>query len=393
MGWQMNLHEYQAKEVLMKYGVPVPPFVIVSNHEEAKQAIETLGVSQAVVKVQVHAGARGKAGGVKFAKSKEEILSLADELIGMKVVNNQTGPAGLIAHKVMITPGTDIKKEYYVGAILDRDRAMPMLIVSPEGGMDIETIAETMPDQIMTVPIALDGSVKRFQLLNIAKFMGWEGDVLKQGMKAVACLAKAFIETDASLLEINPLVVSTDGEVLAIDAKLSIDDNALYRQAELTAYYDPSQMTENEVKAQKYDLAYIALDGEIGCMVNGAGLAMSTMDIINFYGGRPANFLDVGGGADKEKVTAAFKILLSDPQVTTILVNIFGGIMDCAVIAEGVVAAGLELGISVPLIVRLEGTNVDEGKRILKESTLNLIAADSLGDAAQKAVKAAKECA
>lgn len=386
----MDTHEYQAKEILKQYDMPIPDFGVASSPAEAEQVVQYLGLTEAVVKIQVHAGGRGKAGGVKFAKSKDEIVETAKKLIGMKMVNNQTGPQGIIAHKVLLTKPVDIAKEYYLGAIIDRDNAMPILIASPEGGMDIEEVAEKTPEKILKLPIGLDGSVKPYHLLRLANFMGWKGNTAKQGMRATASLAKAFIETDASLLEINPLVETGEGEIWAVDAKLSVDENALFRQKEIASFYDPTQVSANEVAAKEHDLAYISLEGNIGCMVNGAGLAMSTMDIIHHYGGEPANFLDVGGGADKEKVAAGFKIILSDPNVKAILVNIFGGIMNCATIAEGVIAASKELGIEVPLIVRLEGTNVEEGRKILEASELKIISATGMADAAEKSVAALK---
>ncbi len=386
----MDTHEYQAKEILKKYGMPIPEFGVAASSAEVEQVVQLLRLSEAVVKIQVHAGGRGKAGGVKFAKSKDEIVEISKKLIGMKMVNNQTGPQGIIAHKVLITKPVDIAKEYYLGAIIDREHAMPILIASPEGGVDIEVIAEKTPEKILKLPIGLDGSVKPYYLLRLANFMGWKGKTAKQGMEVAASLAKAFIETDSSLLEINPLVKTEEGEIWAIDAKLSIDDNALFRQKEIVTFYDPTQLPQNEVAAQAHDLAYISLSGNIGCMVNGAGLAMSTMDIIHHYGGEPANFLDVGGGATKEKVTEGFKIILADENVKAILVNIFGGIMNCATIAEGVIAASEELSIKIPLIVRLEGTNVEEGRRILKESKLEIISAEGMADAAEKAVASLK---
>lgn len=386
----MNTHEYQAKEILQRYGLPIPPFGTATSIKEVEEILQLHKIEQAVVKIQVHAGGRGKAGGVKFGKNREEILAAAKQLIGMKMVNNQTGPEGIIAHRVIVTKPVDIKKEYYLGAIIDRDQSCPILIASPEGGMDIEEVAEKHPEKILTLPIELNGKVHSYHLVRLAKFMGWKGETAKQGMRTASALAKAFIATDASLLEINPLVETPNGDIWALDAKLSVDDNALFRQKEIAEMYDPSQSLPNEVLAKEFDLAYIALDGNIGCLVNGAGLAMSTMDIIQFYGGKPANFLDVGGGASKEKVAEAFKIILADPQVKAILVNIFGGIMNCAIIAEGIIAASAELSIKVPLVVRLEGTNVDEGKRLLKESGLKIETADSLDDAAQKAVAVLK---
>ena len=304
----------------------------------------------------------------------------------MKLVNNQTGPQGVIAHRVMISLPVDIEKEYYIGAIIDRENARPVIIASPEGGMEIEEIAAKTPEKILTLPIGLDGSLKPYHALRLTNFMGWKKEQAKVGRKIASGLAKAFIDTDASLLEINPLITTPTGEILALDAKLGVDDNALFRQSEIATMYDPSQQSESEVAAKQFDLAYIALDGNIGCMVNGAGLAMATMDIIHFYGGHPANFLDVGGGASKEKVAEGFKIILSDPNVKAILVNIFGGIMDCAVLAEGIIAAARDFSIKVPLIVRMEGTNVEQGKKRLKESELAITTADSLADAAKKAV-------
>lgn len=387
----MNLHEYQAKQILAGYGIPIPDFGIASSRQEAEKIVKGLSLTEGVVKIQVHAGGRGKAGGVKFAKGPEQIVETASKLIGMKMVNNQTGPEGVIAHKVMISRPVDIEKEYYLGAIIDREQARPILIASPEGGVEIEEVAAKHPERILTVPIELNGEVKSFYLLRLAKFMGWEGERAREGMQIAAGVAKAFIEKDASLLEINPLVLSKEGRLWALDAKIGLDDNALFRQTECAAFYDPTQQSKNEVAAKEHDLAYIALDGEIGCMVNGAGLAMATMDIIQHYGGKPANFLDVGGGASKEKVAAGFKIILADPKVKAILVNIFGGIMNCITLAEGVLAAAADLGIKVPLVVRMEGTNAAEGKRLLEESKLSIMTADGLEQAAQKVVAVLKK--
>lgn len=386
----MNTHEYQAKEILKTYHLPIPPFGVAATLGEAEQVIQFLGLNQAIVKIQVHAGGRGKAGGVKFAKSKDEIIQICKSLIGMKMINHQTGPQGIIANKVLITEPVDIAKEYYIGAIIDRENAMPILIASPEGGMEIEEVAANTPEKILRLPIQMNGMIRPYHLIRLANFMGWKGEMAKKGMRLAASIGRAFIESDADLLEINPLVETPDGEIWAIDAKLSVDDNALFRQKEVVNFYDPSQVSKNEVLAKEYDLAYISLEGNIGCMVNGAGLAMSTMDIIHHYGGQPANFLDVGGGADKEKVAAGCKIILSDPNVKVILVNIFGGIMNCATIAEGVIAAVGELGIKVPLIVRLEGTNVEKGRKILEESGLKIISATGMAEAAEKAVQALK---
>lgn len=383
----MNTHEYQAKEVLKRYGIPVPDFGVASSKHEVEAIIRALNLKEAVIKIQVHAGGRGKAGGVKFAKSPEEIITVASHLMGMKLVNHQTGKEGVIAHKVIISRPIDIKKEYYLGAIMDREKARAILIASPEGGVEIEEIAEKHPDKILKVPIELGGSVRSYHLLYLAKFMGWKGECAKEGIKIARGIAKMFMEKDASLLEINPLVMSQGGKLWALDAKLSVDDNALYRQPEIESFYDPSQISKNEVKAKAFDLAYIALTGNIGCMVNGAGLAMATMDLIKLCGGEPANFLDVGGSATAEKIAEGFKILLSDQKVKAILVNIFGGIMNCATIAEGIIAASKELSIKIPLVVRMEGTNVEEGRKMLKMTDFKITTADSLDEAAEKIVK------
>ncbi len=385
----MNIHEYETKNLLSRYGVPLPPSAVAANTKEVVEQIKELGLTEAVIKVQIHAGGRGKAGGVKFAKNPEEIVRIAEQLIGMKIVNNQTGPLGVTAEKVIFYAPVDIEKEYYLAATIDRSQGIPILIASPEGGMEIEEIAETAPERILKVPFGIEGKVRRYHLLEIAKFMGWEGAVRKEGMELISNLAKAFIENDASLIEINPLVLTKEGKLLALDAKCSVDDNALYRQPALAQLYDPSQSTTNEVMAKEYDLAFIGLDGEIGCLVNGAGLAMATMDIIHHYGGSPANFLDVGGGATKEQVAHGFKIILIDPKVKTIFVNIFGGIMDCGLLAKGIVEACKNDPLRVPLVVRMEGTNVDNGKKILKESNLNIITAETMADGAEKAIKAA----
>jgi succinyl-CoA synthetase beta subunit len=380
----MNTHEYQAKQILKRYKIPIPEFEVASKNHEIDRIIKDLKLKEAVIKIQVHAGGRGKAGGVKFAKTPEEIIKIGEQLLGMKMVNNQTGPEGVIAHKILISKPLDIKKEFYLGAVIDRDRAEPILIASPEGGMEIEEVAAKHPEKILKVPIELDGSVRGFRLVHLCKFMGWKGEAAKIGAQIAKGVAQAFIDTDASLLEINPLIESPDGKLWALDAKLSIDDNALFRQSEIAGFYDHTQVSENEVLAKEFDLAYIALEGNIGCMVNGAGLAMATMDIIQYNGGKPSNFLDVGGGASKEKVAAGFKIILNDPKVKAILVNIFGGIMNCATLAEGIIAAMQELGIKVPLVVRMEGTNVEHGKKLLEKSKLPIITADGLAEAAEK---------
>ena len=387
----MNVHEYQAKKVLEQYRVPIPPFAVARNEAEVTQAVKNLGLKEAVLKIQVHAGGRGKAGGVKFAKTPEEILRVAKSLIGMKLVNNQTGSEGVIAHQILLSKPVDIKKEYYIAALIDRERAEPILIASREGGMEIEEVAAKHPEKILRTPIELDGRVRAFRKVCLCKFMGWQGELAKEGGLLIDALAKAFIETDAALLEINPLVEDTAGHLFALDAKLSLDDNALFRHKEIAAFYDPTQESKNEVEAKKYDLAFIALEGTIGCMVNGAGLAMATMDIIHYYGGKPANFLDVGGGASMEKVAEGFKILLNDPKVEAILVNIFGGIMNCKTLAEGILSAATQLTLRVPLVVRMEGTNVEEGKALLHSSKLPIITADNLAEAAEKVVKSTKK--
>lgn len=378
----MNVHEHQAKKILKKYGLVIPDYKIISSLSEIEEAVK--GMESGVVKIQVHAGGRGKAGGVKLAKTKEDLKRYAKELLGMKLINNQTGPEGVISNQIMIAPLTDYVKEYYLGAIIDRENAQAKLIASPEGGMEVEEVSE-----FLTLPIQMDGKVRGYHLLRLAKFMGWKGETAKKGMLTAAHLAKAFVETDASLIEINPLVETKEGDILALDAKLSVDDNALFRQIEIAEMYDPSQVSPYEAQAKLHDLAYVAMDGTIGCMVNGAGLAMATMDLIHYHGGKPANFLDVGGGASESKVAEGFKILLSDPKVKVILVNIFGGIMNCETLAAGIIAATNELGIKVPLIVRMEGTNVEKGKKLLADSGLNIIIAKDLTEAAKKAVELA----
>ncbi|CCB91955.1 Succinyl-CoA ligase [ADP-forming] subunit beta [Waddlia chondrophila 2032/99] len=386
----MNTHEFQAKKILEKYGMPIPPFRVISDLSELESVISDLALDQAVIKVQVHAGGRGKAGGVKLAKTPEQIREAAKELLGMKIVNNQTGEEGVVAHKILITALTDYRKEYYMGAVIDRQNARAVLMVSPDGGVDIEEVAEKTPDRILKLPMSLNGTFRNYQLIELVKFMGWSKETAKQGIALAKGLAKAFMDSDASLFEINPLVETEEGDLLVLDAKLSVDDNALYRQKEIASFYDETQIPKNEAMAHEHNLAYVSLEGEVGCMVNGAGLAMATMDMVYHFGGTPANFLDVGGGASKEKVAEGFKIILTDPNVKAILVNIFGGIMNCATLASGIVAAVNELKLQVPLVVRMEGTNVDEGRRILAGSGLNIDIADSMTAAAEKAVAAVK---
>ncbi|MEI8125705.1 MAG: ADP-forming succinate--CoA ligase subunit beta [Parachlamydiaceae bacterium] len=387
----MDIHEYQAKEILRQYGIATPDFGVISSPEEITAIADQLNLNEAVLKVQVHAGGRGKAGGVKITRSRKEMLETSKQLLGLKIVNNQTGIKGIIAKQVLVTSLVDVKRELYMAATIDRKKAQASLIVSSEGGMDIEEVATKHPHKILTVPITDNGTVRSYNLIRIANFLGWTGKLADQGRKLTQALAKAFIEKDASLIEINPLVETAQGDLVALDAKFSIDDNALYRHPEIAAFYDPSQLSKEEVEAKAFDLAYVALDGNIGCMVNGAGLAMATMDIIHLSGGSPANFLDVGGGASQEKVAAGFKIILSDPKVKAILVNIFGGIMNCETLAAGIVSAAAELKVSLPLVVRMEGTNVNQGRATLKESGLKIIIADTITEAANKVVAEAKK--
>jgi succinyl-CoA synthetase beta subunit len=386
----MNLHEYQAKKILDEYGIPITPFAVASNVEEAMEAQKHLQCEELVLKVQIHAGGRGKAGGIRFVKSKKELQEAASQLIGMKIVNQQTGPSGVICHKIMITKPVKIVKEYYISALIDRDQGIPVLIASPEGGMDIEEVAHKYPDRILKIPFSFEGKIRAYQGVRLAKFMGWQGAIQKQGIQIARQLTRCFIEKDASLLEINPLVLTKHEGLIALDAKLSIDDNALFRQKEIADCYDPSQVSKQEALAKEYDLAYIAMEGSIGCMVNGAGLAMATMDMIQLAGGSPANFLDVGGSASEDKIGEGFRIILSDPKVKAILVNIFGGIMNCETLAKGVIRAAKEMNSQVPMIVRMEGTNVDLGKKLFHESHLKIQTAEDLEKAAQLAVAASK---
>ena len=389
----MNIHEYQAKELLRKFGVAVPKGGIAYIADEAATVAEELGGPVWVVKAQIHAGGRGKGGGVKLAKSIDEVKSLAGEMIGMNLVTHQTGPVGKEVSRVYVEDGCDIARELYLGMLIDRATSCITIMASTEGGMDIEEVAAKSPEKILKIAIDPATGLQAFHARRIAYGLGLKGDQVKSAVKFLFGMYDAFISLDASIVEINPLVVTGAGEVIALDAKMNFDDNALFRHKDIEALRDESEEDAAELEAAKYDLNYITLDGTIGCMVNGAGLAMATMDIIKLYGGEPANFLDVGGGASRERVTAAFKLILSDPNVEGLLVNIFGGIMRCDVIAEGVVAAAREVSLSVPLVVRLAGTNVELGKQILEESGLPIIAADDLADAAEKAVKAAREAA
>ncbi|MBV7503750.1 ADP-forming succinate--CoA ligase subunit beta [Bacillus sp. sid0103] len=386
----MNIHEYQGKEILRKYGVAVPNGKVAFTVEEAVEAAKELGTQVCVVKAQIHAGGRGKAGGVKVAKNLDEVRTYASEILGKTLVTHQTGPEGKEVKRLLIEEGCDIKKEYYIGLVLDRATSRVVLMASEEGGTEIEEVAEKTPEKIFKEEIDPVVGLQPYQARRIAFNINIPKELINQAVKFMTALYNAYIDKDCSIAEINPLVVTGDGKVMALDAKLNFDSNALYRQKDVLEYRDLEEEDAKEIEASKFDLSYVALDGNIGCMVNGAGLAMSTMDIIKHYGGDPANFLDVGGGATAEKVTEAFKIILSDPNVKGIFVNIFGGIMKCDVIAEGVVEAAKQVGLSVPLVVRLEGTNVDLGKKILAESTVEIIAAESMADGAQKIVSLVK---
>jgi len=382
----MNIHEYQAKQILREYGVAVSNGKVAFTVDEAVEAAKSLNSNVYVVKAQIHAGGRGKAGGVKIAKSLDEVRTYAQELLGKKLVTHQTGPEGKEVKRLLIEEGVDIKKEYYIGYVIDRSTGRVVLMGSEEGGTEIETVAAETPEKIFKEVIDPAIGLQPFQARRLAFNINIPTELVNKAVKFMLGLYQVFVEKDCSIAEINPLVVTGDGEVLALDAKLNFDSNALYRHKDIQALRDLDEEDPKEIEASKHDLSYIALDGNIGCMVNGAGLAMATMDIIKHYNGEPANFLDVGGGATTEKVTEAFKIILSDPNVKGIFVNIFGGIMRCDVIAQGIVEATKQVGLNIPLVVRLEGTNVEEGKRILNESGLNIVAAESMADGAQKIV-------
>lgn len=386
----MNIHEYQGKEVLKQYGVTVPNGKVAYTVDEAVAAAEALGSPVTVVKAQIHAGGRGKGGGVKVAKSIDEVRAYASEILGKVLVTHQTGPEGKEVKRLLIEEGCDIRKEYYVGVVVDRATGRVVMMASEEGGTEIEEVAEATPEKIFKEIIDPAIGLQVFQARKLAYSIRIPNELVNKAVKFMLALYTAFVEKDCSIAEINPLVVTGDGNVIALDAKLNFDSNALFRHKDILELRDLDEEDEKEIEASKYDLSYIALDGNIGCMVNGAGLAMATMDIIKYYGGDPANFLDVGGGATTEKVTEAFKIILSDAKVAGIFVNIFGGIMRCDVIANGVVEAAKQLGLTKPLVVRLEGTNVELGKRILGESGLNIVPADSMADGAQKIVALVK---
>jgi succinyl-CoA synthetase beta subunit len=386
----MNIHEYQAKTVLKEFGVPVPRGFPALNVEEALKGAQQLGGPVWVVKAQIHAGGRGKAGGVKVVKSLDDVQKEAKRLLGSTLVTHQTGPKGKQVNRLYVEEGSGIARELYLSMLVDRTKSRVAVVASTEGGMDIEKVAHDTPDKIVTIAIDPATNVCPHHVRRLSKALGLDAEQQKQMSALLSNLYRAFTEKDMSMLEVNPLIVTNDGKLLCLDAKIGFDDNALYRHPDIASLRDVTEEDEKEIEASKYDLNYVALDGTIGCMVNGAGLAMATMDIIKLYGEAPANFLDVGGSATKDKVAAAFKIITSDPNVKGILVNIFGGIMKCDVIADGVVTAVKEVGLRVPLVVRLEGTNVALGKEIIAKSNLNVTSADDLDDAAQKIVKAVK---
>ncbi|QBK25617.1 ADP-forming succinate--CoA ligase subunit beta [Ureibacillus thermophilus] len=386
----MNIHEYQGKEILRNYGVAVPNGRVAFSPEEAVKVAKELNSNIIVVKAQIHAGGRGKAGGVKVAKNLDEVRAYAKELLGKKLVTKQTGPQGKEVKRLYIEEGCEIKKEYYLSFILDRSTSRITVMGSSEGGMEIEEVAEQSPEKIFKEVIDPVTGLLPFQARRLALNMEIPTKLLNQAVKLMIGLYTAFVEKDASILEINPLVLTEDDKIMALDAKFNFDGNALYRHPDIVELRDFDEEDPKEIQASKYDLNYISLDGNIGCLVNGAGLAMATMDTISYYGGSPANFLDVGGGANTEKVTEAFKIILSDPNVKGIFINIFGGIMKCDVIAEGVVAAAKEVGLNVPLVVRLEGTNSKLGKEILNQSGLNIIGTTSMAEGAQKIIELVK---
>jgi succinyl-CoA synthetase beta subunit len=387
----VKIHEYQGKEIFRKFGVPVPRGIPAFNVNEAMRAAKSLNSPVTVVKAQIHAGGRGKGGGVKVAKSLDDVRALAEKILGMQLVTHQTGPSGQKVRRLLIEEGADIKKELYVGMVVDRATQRVVLMASSEGGMDIEEVAAKTPEKIHKVFIDPGTGLTDAQGDDVARKIGILEVSIPQARAVFEALYKAFDESDASLAEINPLILTGDGKVVALDAKLNFDDNALFRHPDVVAMRDLDEEDPAEVQASKFDLSYISLDGDIGCLVNGAGLAMATMDTIKLYGGSPANFLDVGGGATTEKVTEAFKIMLQNPHLKAILVNIFGGIMKCDTIAEGIVAASKAVSLKVPLVVRMKGTNEDLGKKILAESGLPIITANNMAEAAEKVVKAAKD--
>ncbi|MGB2692938.1 MAG: ADP-forming succinate--CoA ligase subunit beta [Thermodesulfobacteriota bacterium] len=386
----MNIHEYQAKELLSKYGVAVPMGKVASHEDEAEQIAKDLSVEKVVVKAQIHAGGRGKGGGVKVANMLEEVKRIASEILGMNLVTHQTGPEGKLVTKVLVEEASDIATELYLGMVIDRATEQIVIMASQEGGMEIEEVARTNPEKILKEYVDPTVGLLPYQCRKIAYFLGLKGKTVNKAVKFILGLYQAFTEKDCSLAEINPLIVTNDGDVFALDGKMNFDDNALFRHPDIEKLHDPNEEDPTELEAKKWGISYVKLDGNIGCLVNGAGLAMSTMDIIKHHGGEPANFLDVGGGATADQVLQALKMILSDPNVKAIFINIFGGIMKCDTIAEGVISAAKEVGIEVPLIVRLEGTNVELGRKLLSESGLNIITGSDMREAAAKAVDAAK---
>jgi succinyl-CoA synthetase beta subunit len=386
----LNIHEYQAKELLSQYGVAVPMGKVASNEDEAEQIAKDLNVKKFVVKAQIHAGGRGKGGGVKVANMLEEVKRLASEILGMNLVTHQTGPEGKLVNKVLVEEASDIATELYLGMVIDRAAEKIVIMASQEGGMEIEEVAKTNPEKILKEYVDPTVGLLPYQCRKIAYFLGLKGKTVNKAVKFILGLYQVFTEKDCSLAEINPLIVTHDGDVFALDAKMNFDDNALFRHPDIEKLHDPNEEDPTELEAKKWGISYVKLDGNIGCLVNGAGLAMSTMDIIKHHGGEPANFLDVGGGASADQVLQALKMILSDPNVKAIFINIFGGIMKCDTIAEGVISAAKEVGIEVPLIVRLEGTNVELGRKLLSESGLNIITGSDMREAAAKAVDATK---
>jgi succinyl-CoA synthetase beta subunit len=382
----MNIHEFQAKQVLARFGVPVPKGQPASTPDEAATAFRALGQPKAVIKAQIHAGGRGKAGGVKLISSAEEAREFAARLLGKPLVTHQTGPEGRVVRRVYVEEASQVARELYLALVVDRKAAAVGVIASTEGGTDIEEVAAKTPDKIITEPVDPLLGMAPFQARRIAFALGLKDKQVGQFATMLAALYRAFVETDASLVEINPLVVTADGRVICLDAKISFDDNGLFRHPDIRELRDPNEEDPAETEAAKYDLSYVHLDGNIGCMVNGAGLAMATMDIVKYYGAEPANFLDVGGGANAQKIAAAFRILLADSRVKAVLINVFGGIMQCDVLARGVVDAAREVKLSIPLVVRMEGTNVKEGKQILADSGIKVIAANDMADAARRVV-------
>lgn len=386
----MNIHEYQAKELLSKYGVAVPMGKVAAHEDEAEQIAKDLDSEKFVVKAQIHAGGRGKGGGVKLANMLDEVKRLASEILGMNLVTHQTGPEGKFVSKVLVEEASNIATELYLGMVIDRATEKIVIMASQEGGMEIEEVARTNPEKILKEYIDPTVGLLPYQCRRIAYFLGLKGKTVNKAVKFIIGLYNAFTENDCSLAEINPLILTNEGDVYALDAKMNFDDNALFRHPEIEKMHDPAEEDPTELEAKKWGISYVKLDGNIGCLVNGAGLAMSTMDIIKHHGAEPANFLDVGGGATADQVLQALKMILCDPNVKAIFINIFGGIMKCDTIAEGVISAAKEVGIEVPLIVRLEGTNVELGRKLLSESGLNIITGSDMRDAAAKAVEAAK---